>query len=132
MLHLTAVAIAPDGVVADLQTTATIIDCPTCQMPTQRVHSYYQRRLADLPLAQVPVQLHLHVRRFRCDNLSCPRTTFSEPVPELIRPYARRTTRQWAEHRQIGLDSGERGHLALSGASEPRWRERHAALPRHR
>ncbi|MEI7772730.1 MAG: ISL3 family transposase, partial [Chloroflexales bacterium] len=105
-LQLTAVDIAPDGVVVDLQTTAMIADCPTCQMPTQRIHSSYQRRVADLPLAQVPVQLHLHVRRFRCDNLGCRRTTFSEPVPELIRPYARRTTRLWAEQRQIGLEIG--------------------------
>ena len=105
-LQLTAADFTPDGVVVDLQSTAMIADCPACQTPTQRVHSSYQRRVADLPLAQLPVQLHLHVRRFRCDNLGCRRTTFSESVPELIRPYARRTTRLWAEQRQIGLDIG--------------------------
>lgn len=105
-LQMTAADFTPEGVVVDLHTTAQVADCPTCEMPAHRVHSSYQRRLADLPLAQLPVCLHLHVRRFRCDTRGCGRITFSEPVPRLAAPYARRTARLWAEQRQLALDVG--------------------------
>lgn len=105
-LQITAAEITPERIVVDLHTTAPTVDCPTCQLTAQRVHSHYQRRLADLPLAHTPVQLQLHLRRFRCDNLHCRRTTFTEPVPGLVTPYARRSRRLRAEQRQIALDLG--------------------------
>jgi hypothetical protein len=105
-LQITAAEVTPQRIVVDLQTTALTVDCPTCQLTAQRVHSHYQRRLADLPLAHTPVQLQLHLRRFRCDNLHCRRTTFTEPVPGLVTPYARRSRRLRAEQRQIALDLG--------------------------
>lgn len=39
------------------------------------------------------VQLRLRVRRFRCLNTQCSKQTFSEPLPDLIAPIARRTNR---------------------------------------
>jgi len=105
-LQMTAADFTPEGVLVDLRTTAQTADCPTCAMSAHRVHSHYQRRLADLPLAQIPVRVHLHIRRFRCDTLTCGRTTFSEPVPKLAAPYARRTARLRAEQRQLALDVG--------------------------
>lgn len=105
-LQMTAADFTPEGIVVDLHTTAQTADCPTCEVSTPRVHSHYQRRLADLPLAQLPVRVHLHVRRFRCDTLGCGRTTFSEPVPSLAVPYARRTARLRTEQRQLALDVG--------------------------
>ncbi|NCC30555.1 MAG: ISL3 family transposase, partial [Chloroflexia bacterium] len=105
-LQMTAAEFTPEGILVDLHTTAQTADCPTCKQTTHRVQSHDQRRLADLPLAQLPVRVQLHVRRFRGDTLDCGRTTFSEPVPRLAAPYARRTVRLRAEQRQIALDMG--------------------------
>jgi len=66
----------------------------------------YQRTVADLPWAGVPVTLQLHVRRFVCRNPACPRATFSEPLPEVVAPSARRSLRLANEQRQLGLQVG--------------------------
>lgn len=105
-IQMTAANFTPEGVVVDLHSIAPTADCPTCTGTAHRIHSHYQRCLADLPLAQVPVRVHLHVRRFRCDRPDCGRTTFAEPVPGLARPFARRTTRLRSEQRQIALEVG--------------------------
>jgi transposase len=104
LLRLGAAELLPERVTVNVHTTASRAACPGCQSETSRVHSHYQRTLADLPLAHVPVQLHLHVRRFFCDNATCRRKTFSEPVPGLTIRYARRTTRLSAEQRHVGLE----------------------------
>jgi hypothetical protein len=70
------------------------------------VHSQYQCTLADLPLAHIPVQIHLHVQRFFCDTATCIRTTFREPVPALARRSAHRTTRLTTEQQYLGLELG--------------------------
>ena len=44
----------------------------------QRLHSRYQRILADLPWQGRPVALQVVARRFRCLNPSCARQTFAE------------------------------------------------------
>lgn len=90
----------------DLAVTASTASCSACQCSAIRIHSHYQRTLADLPLAKVPVCLRLHVRRFYCDNPACPKHTFSETVPDLVAPFARRTLRLANEQRQLGLDVG--------------------------
>jgi transposase len=105
-LQLCAADIALDRVMVDVQTTATSVACPHCQGNSDRVHSRYLRTLADLPLTHTPVCLRLQVRRFFCDEEACPHRTFSEPVPLLTLPYARRTTRLLQEQRQLGLDLG--------------------------
>ncbi|NJO82082.1 MAG: transposase family protein [Blastochloris sp.] len=93
LLRLGAVEIVPERVTVEVHTTASGAVCPGCQRESHRVHSHYQRTLADLPLAHIPVQIHLHVRRFFCDTTTCTRTTFSEPVPGLALRSARRTVR---------------------------------------
>ena len=56
--------------------------------------------------AGVAVTLHLHVRRFVCRHPACPRATFSEPLPEVVAPFARRSLRLANEQRQVGLQVG--------------------------
>lgn len=65
--------------------------CTRCRRVSRRVHSRYQRTLADAPIAGQRVELTLEVRRFFCDNPACEKSTFAEQVPELTAPYARRT-----------------------------------------
>ena len=52
--------------------------CPTCARMSQRLHSRYQRILADLPWQGRPVALQVVARRFRCLNPFCARQTFAE------------------------------------------------------
>jgi transposase len=49
--------------------------------------------VADLPWAGWAVRLELHVRRFFCQNKACPRRIFTERLPGVVAPSARRTTR---------------------------------------
>lgn len=65
--------------------------CPDCECPSNRVHSYYQRRLADTPVGDQPVRIELTVRRLYCDNARCERRTFVEQVAGLTFRYGRRT-----------------------------------------
>jgi hypothetical protein len=51
--------------------------------------------------------LHIEVGRFRCLNPICPRTTFAEQHPALLRRRARRTNRLNTPLTQIGLALGD-------------------------
>jgi transposase len=52
--------------------------CPSCQRPSQRVHSYRWRMLKDLPVFGFGTRLRLRIRRFRCGQADCERHTFTE------------------------------------------------------
>lgn len=105
-LQVISSSITPECIRVELTTTAPTVPCTACHTSAHRVHSRYQRTLADLPLAQLPVRLQLHVRRFNCDNPACSHKTFSETVPDMIIPSARRTVRLTTEQRQLGLEVG--------------------------
>ena len=94
--------------------------CPTCAQVSQRLHSRYQRTLADLPWQGRPVALQVQARRFRCLNPSCARQTFAERLAGVAPVAARRT-------RRLG---GLQGHLAhaLGGEAGRRLAER-LAMP---
>ena len=65
--------------------------CPACGRSSGRVHSRYQRRLADAAIGGRPVVIRLAVRRFFCQAPDCPLITFAEQVEGLTSRYARRT-----------------------------------------
>ncbi len=65
--------------------------CPRCGAQSARVHSRYQRRLADTAAGGRPVMIRVMVRRFFCDAPDCPAATFAEQVEGLTSRYARRT-----------------------------------------
>ena len=65
--------------------------CRRCGRVSTRVHSRYQRHLADLPVSGRSVEVMLTVRRFFCDHVGCSTCTFVEQVPGLTEPHARRS-----------------------------------------
>jgi transposase len=67
--------------------------CPACQHISRRIHSQYFRSAGDLPRSEYLVRLWLSVRRFRCENRTCPQRTFVERFPTIIPFRARRTVR---------------------------------------
>jgi transposase len=76
-----------------VQSTQTSAPCPLCATPARRIHSDYERILADLPWAQYRVCLQLRVRKWFCRNRACPRRIFTERLPTVVAPWARRTLR---------------------------------------
>jgi len=94
--------------------SATRARCPVCGIRSSRVHSQYKRALSDLPWQGIPVTLHLRVRRFFCDEMSCHRAIFAERLPGLAAHYARRTERLdgWFTHVSFAL-GGEAGSRLL-------------------
>ncbi len=80
--------------------------CPLCQQPSSRIHSYYYRKAADLPISGKSVQLLIHARKFFCDYASCSRKIFTERWGENLGSYQRRLNRATAQMRSIALMVG--------------------------
>ncbi len=80
------------GVVVLARMTAEGAACPGCGQRSARVHSRYERRLADAPIAGRAVQVRLRVRRFFCPNAECVARTFAEQPDGLAAPRARVTS----------------------------------------
>jgi transposase len=76
-----------------LTSVQALVHCPVCRFPTQRIHSHYTRTVADLPWAHLHVVVQLGVRKFFCANGRCTRRIFTERLPQLLAPWARRTQR---------------------------------------
>jgi transposase len=91
----TLVCLRPKDGVIEMQLRAhrSFSKCPTCGTASRRVHSHYQRKLADLPWAGPPVVILLQARKFFCVGDSCRRKIFTEPLPGTVARYARRSCR---------------------------------------
>ncbi len=92
-LRLEGLAIAPEQITATLVAIQPVGSCPLCGTSSRRIHSHYPRTLTDLPWGALRVRLELTVRKFFCDMPTCVRRIFTERLPEVAAPYARRTTR---------------------------------------
>lgn len=98
-------------IVAVLALTAI---CPLCQHPTSRVHSRYERTLADSPVAARRVLLKVEIRRFFCDQQQCQRRIFAERLPQLANQYARATKRLLQAQTAIAQAVGSRAGTFLA------------------
>jgi transposase len=67
--------------------------CPGCGARSKSRHSTYWRTLRDLSAQGAPVIVHARLGRWRCRNQLCDRRIFTERVPSLAAPFARRTAR---------------------------------------
>jgi transposase len=76
---------------ASSQTSASA--CPKCGVESRRIHARYERTVADVTWHGVAVRIRLVVHKFKCDAPGCSRAVFTERLPELPRPYARKTIR---------------------------------------
>lgn len=94
--------------------TQKVAHCPLCNVPTHRIHSHYERTLEDLPLVQFSLTILLAVGKFFCLNDHCKRRIFTERLPEIVAPWARRTARYTKHLRAIGLALGGAAAARLS------------------
>ena len=82
--------------------------CPGCGARSKSRHSTYWRTLRDLSAQGAPVVINARLGRWRCRNQLCDRRIFTERVPGLASPFARRTVRLAEIVRLIGYNAGGR------------------------
>jgi transposase len=117
-LHLQLLDASTTIITLVVTTTSEEAECPLCQRRSAQIHSRYVRQIADLPWMGCAVGLQLHVRRFFCSNCECARQIFTERLPSVVAPYARRTTRLTEVLTLIGFAlGGEAGKRLASGRS---------------
>ena len=112
-IHLEKIIQHRSSLTLVVKATRTEAECPRCHRPSTRVHSYYTRKMSDLPWHGVAVQLHLRTRRFRCKNSLCTKRIFCERLPLVVASYGRQTMRMNEALQLIGfLMGGEAGSRA--------------------
>jgi transposase len=84
------------------------IACPGCGAQSKSRHSTYWRTLRDLAAQGAPVIVNARLGRWRCRNQQCDRRIFTECVPGLAAPFARRTARLAEIVRLLGHSAGGR------------------------
>jgi len=115
-LHLKLLDASETTITAVVTTTSQEAECPLCYGRSARMHSRYVRSVADLPWMGCAVRLELHVRRFFCSNPECLRQIFTERLPTVVAPFARRTTRLTDVFTLLGFAlGGEAGQCLVAG-----------------
>src|SRR5437773_4285509 len=99
-----------------VQSTQSSAPCPLCATLARRIHSDDGRTLADLPWAQYRVSLQLRVRKWFCRNRACPRRIFTERLPTVAAPWARRTLRLAQRLVALGMALGGKAGVRLGHA----------------
>ena len=117
-LHLDACEVdeAALQITLAVHSTQATAPCPLCTIPARRIHSHYERTLADLPWADYRVRLQLRVRKWFCGNRHCRRRIFTERLPTVAVPWARGTLRLAQRLVALGMALGGRAGVRLSYA----------------
>ncbi len=101
-------------VIVLVSSVQTAVKCPVCNEATHKIHSHYERKIADLSWANYGTLLQLRVRKFFCINTECKRRIFTERLTDIVAPWARRTMRLASRLTAIGLASGGAAGFRLS------------------
>lgn len=92
-LQIEAIVPEAGAITIVLRTCRPSVACPDCDTPTKHVHSWYRRSFTDVLWQGLAVRFRLHTRRWRCPNPDCERRIFTERLPVVVAPFARRTVR---------------------------------------
>jgi transposase len=92
-LNLDSIEVHEQTVLVHLHATPLIAACPCCGTAGSRVHSRYQRTIADVAFGGRSLTLKLLVRKWICPEASCSQHIFAERFPEVVQRYARMTDR---------------------------------------
>jgi transposase len=111
-----AIEPARPAITLTLRPRSRTAPCPLCGRRSGRVHSRYERTLADLPWGDHAVLIRLQARRLFCDNAGCERRIFAERLSGIAAPWARRTARLATRQTAIGLALGGAAGARLSRA----------------
>lgn len=105
-LRLDAVAAEDGALTLVVSARRESARCPACGEVARKVHSRYTRTLADLPCFGLPTRVRLRARRWFCRNPGCARRIFTERLPAVAAPHARRTERLAALALGVALAHG--------------------------
>jgi transposase len=122
------VQFAPESITLTVRTTAAAAGCRQCQHESTRVHSRSRRGLSDVPCTGLTRCLALRLRRFFCRQPDCSRRIFTERLPTVVAPYARRPCRLSDTLRLLGFvlggQAGARTAAQLGRRTSPETRLR--------
>jgi transposase len=89
--------------------------CPQCGVVSTSVKQRRTTRPRDLPYGEEPLAVRWHKRQYRCREAACPRTAFTESIPEipararLTGRLCRQAARQVAAGRSVAAVAAELG-----------------------
>jgi transposase len=104
---------AGEVIVVRARTRDGAVACPGCGSETARVHGYYERTAADVPVDGRRVVVRVRVRRMRCPALGCRVQTFREQVPGVLERYQRRISRLTAQVSAVARELAGRASARL-------------------
>jgi transposase len=114
-VRVEGVEVRGGGIRVRATTCSETAACPRCSTPSRRVHSRYDRSIADLAVGGRQMSIRLRLRRFRCAESSCEQRIFAERVPVLAERYKRRTNPLTVLLGRIGLALGGRAGARMTG-----------------
>lgn len=106
--HLVGLEKRNDVLTVTLVLTQVSPCCPLCGRAARRVHSCYTRRVADLPCGGQAIRLLIQVRKYFCEETTCPRKIFAERLSPFVDPFARVSKRLFQIVQILGLATGGR------------------------
>src|SRR3954451_11897501 len=115
-LETWAIEPARPAITLTLRPRSRTARCPLCGRRSGRVHSRYERTLADLPWGEHAVLIRLRARRLFCDNAGCERRIFAERLPAPAPLWAGGTAPRAGRQTAIGLALGGAAAARLSRA----------------
>ena len=95
-----------DAVAIYVQGVSKSCKCPYCSKESKSVHSYYFRKISDLPAFGNKVCIHLKTRKFYCYNPTCDQRVFAERFNTHFTRYKRSSDRLREKLLKIALLSG--------------------------
>jgi transposase len=104
---------AGEVIVVRARTRDGAVACPGCGSETARVHGYYERTAADVPVDGRRAVVGVRVRRMRCPALGCQVQTFREQVPGVLERYQRRISRLTAQVSAVARELAGRSSARL-------------------
>jgi len=118
-LRITNVLAKGPTVRVHAETSSVAARCPDCSTVSRRVHSRYERRLLDAPVAGRETVLHLRVRRFFCTLADCVRRVFAEQIDGVTVRHGRFSALARRGMEAVALALGGRAGARLAGRLGP-------------
>jgi transposase len=103
MLGIDRIELHEQTVIVHLHAISSTAPCPKCGTPGSRIHSRYQRTIADVAFGGRHLVLKLFVRKWICREPLCSQRIFAERFPEFVQRYARMTDRLVEALQAVGV-----------------------------